>query len=82
MSLEKKDVRAAISTEAHAALTSVADLNDKEVGEYASYLLEKVLLGEVHAAKLLAARAARFGISRTGPDNPGGARKGPQARRE
>ncbi len=75
MSLEKKDVRSSLSLEAHAALVSVADLNDKDVGEYSSYLLEKVLLGEVHAARLLAERAARFGKSRTAPENPGGARK-------
>jgi hypothetical protein len=81
MSLEKKDVRASLSLEAHAALTSVADLNDKEIGEYASYLLEKALLGEVHAAKLLADRVARWGKNRTAPDSSGLPRKGLSAQR-
>lgn len=75
MSLEKKDVRAALSLEAHAALTAVADLHDKDIGEYASYLLEKALLGEAHAAKLLADRVARWGKIRSASEIPGAPRK-------
>lgn len=75
MSLEKKDVRTSLSLEAHAALTAVSDLHDKDIGEYASYLLEKALLGEAHAAKLLADRVARWGKIRTAPENLGSSRK-------
>ena len=67
MSLEKKDVRCKLSAEAHAALSAVADYHDKDVGEFASFLLERAVLGEAHAAKVMAERAARWG-------NPGGPR--------
>lgn len=71
VALPKKDVRTFLSIEAHEVLTAIADLNDKDVGEQASLLLERTLLGEAHAAKLLAERAARFGKTRTGAENPG-----------
>lgn len=77
MSLPKKDVRAWLSPEAHEVLTAVAALKEKDVGEQASILLERALLGEGHAARLLAERAARFGKTRTGAENPGGTQKSP-----
>jgi hypothetical protein len=71
VSLPKKDVRAWLSQEAHAVLSAVADLNEKDVGEQASLLLERTLLGEAHSARLLAERAARFGKTRTAAEIPG-----------
>lgn len=71
MSLPKKDVRASLSLEAHAVLLAVSRLHDKDVGEYASLILERALMGEGHAARLLAERAARFGKSRTAAEFPG-----------
>jgi len=68
MSLERKDVRCKLSAEAHTALAAVADYHDKDLGEYASFLLERAVLGEAHAAKVMAERAARWG--KVG--NPGG----------
>lgn len=71
VSLPKKDVRAWLSPDAHAVLSAIADLNEKDVGEQASLLLERTLLGEGHAARLLAERAVRFGKTRTPAENPG-----------
>lgn len=68
MSLEKKDVRCKLSPEAHAALQAVAEYHDKDLGEFASFILERAVLGEAHAAKVMAERAARWGK----PGNPGG----------
>ena len=66
MSLDKKDVRTKLSPEAHAVLAAIAEYNDKDIGEYASFLLERTLMGEVHAIKVIAERTARFGKARTG----------------
>lgn len=63
MSLERKDVRLKLSPEAHQALTAIADLHEKEISEFASFLLERALLGEVHAARVIADRMARWGKS-------------------
>ena len=71
MSLEKKDVRCKLSPEAHAALSDVADYHDKDLGEYASFLLERAVLGEAHAAKVMAERAARWGKTGNPGESPG-----------
>lgn len=63
MSLDRKDVRLKISVEAHRALSAIADLHEKELSEFASFLLERALLGEVHAATVMANRMARWGKS-------------------
>ena len=59
MSIELKPVQVRLSEEAHAALRLLADLEDKDLGEKARELLTRLLLGEVHAARLHAARIAR-----------------------
>lgn len=71
MSLEKKDVRLKISAEAHAELVAISDLREKDISEFASYLLERALLGEAHVAKLYADRVARWGISGKPGERPG-----------
>lgn len=81
MSLSKKDVRTWLSPEAHSVLSSVADLNDKDIGEYASFLLERALLGEAHAARLFAERVMRWGKSRSAPESPGKEVRPPTARK-
>lgn len=71
MSLDKKDVRCKLSPEAHAALAAVADYHDKDLGEFASFILERAVLGEAHAVKIMAERAARWGKSGNPGGNPG-----------
>jgi hypothetical protein len=61
VALDKKDVRAKISPEAHAQLVSLAELYDKDVAEFASSLLERALLGEAYVGKLYAERIERWG---------------------
>lgn len=75
VSLEKKDVRTWLTPEAHAVLDAVADLNDKDIGEYASFLLERALMGEAHVAKVFAERVARWGKDRNLPEFPGAPQK-------
>lgn len=59
MAIEMKPVQVRLPEEAMAALKLLADIEDKEYGEKARELLTRVLLGEVHAAKIQAARIAR-----------------------
>lgn len=59
MALEMKPVQVRLPDEAMAALKLLADIHDKDLGEMARELLTKMLLGEVHAAKIQAARFAR-----------------------
>ena len=44
-------------------LSAMADLNDKDNAEMARMLLEKCLLGEVHALILAADKVKRLGFS-------------------
>jgi hypothetical protein len=80
MALEMKPVQVRLPDEAYDALKMLADLDDKDLGEKARELLTKVLLGEVHAAKIQAARFARIHAAdnlREGAVAPGnGGRKG------
>jgi hypothetical protein len=75
MSLDRKDLRFKIAPEAHERLAAIADFHDKDIGEYAAFLLERTLLGEGHAISLLADRAARWGKSGKPGDSPGFAGK-------
>lgn len=81
MSLERKDVRLKISAAAHEQLVAIAELNEKDISELASLLLERALLGEAHVARLYAERVARWGKSGTPGEKPGIPGKGSQLRR-
>jgi plasmid stability protein len=59
MAIELKPVQVRLSEDAHAALRLLADIEDKDMGEKARELLTRLLLGEVHAARVQAARIAR-----------------------
>jgi hypothetical protein len=59
MSLERKPVMVRLSEEAYRALDLLANIEDKDLGEKAREIVERVLLGEVHAAKVQAERFAR-----------------------
>lgn len=71
MSLERKDVRLKISAEAHLQLVAIADLNEKDISEFASHLLERALLGEAHSARVTAERMARWGKTGIPGEKPG-----------
>lgn len=71
MALDRKDFRGKLSAEAHKQLVALAELHDKDISDYGSYLLERALLGEAHVAKLYAERVARWGKSGISGENPG-----------
>jgi hypothetical protein len=80
VSLDRKDVRLKISAAAHRELVACADLQEKDISEFASLLLERALLGEAHVARLHAERVARWGRSGSPGENPGLPGKGPLSR--
>lgn len=63
MALERKDVRFKIDPDMHAALTALAEIAGKDLGE----MCEQIVCGEVekrlHAATVLVERTKRLGIS-------------------
>lgn len=63
MSLDLRPVQVRLSDEAYAALKLLADVEDKDLGEKAREILTRALLGEVHAAKVLAERLSVMTIS-------------------
>ncbi len=63
MSLERKDVRAKLRPDVHAAMTVVADADGLDHGEWIERLIEREVMRRVHAATLIAKAAERLGIS-------------------
>lgn len=59
MSLDLKPVQVRLTEEAYAALSLIAQAQDKDLGEVARELLTRTLLGEAHALRLTAERLAR-----------------------
>jgi hypothetical protein len=59
MSLDRRAVSCRLSDDAYKALELVAGIEDKDLGEKGRELLERILLGEVHAAKVQVARFTR-----------------------
>ena len=70
MSLELRPVQVRLSDEAYTALKLLADIEDKDLGEKAREIITRVLLGEVHAARVQAERLSRavtYGSERKEP---------------
>ena len=63
MSLERKDVRAKLDPNTHAALVVLCEVDQCDIGEFIERVLDKVVRERVHAATLIADRTARFGIT-------------------
>jgi hypothetical protein len=72
MALDRKPVMVRLTDEAYDALRLLSELEEKDLGEKGREIIERVLLGEVHAARMQAARFARL-------TNSGNARKRAQA---
>lgn len=64
MSLERKDVRFKVSAETHHHLVVLADVEDKEIAVLVEKIVEAEVQRRVHAASLIASRAAQAGQRR------------------
>lgn len=69
MSLRGKDFRCELDPEIHDKLRQMAEFEDKEVSAIGSRLLEKAIVGEFHAFKILVDRARRSGTHRSGEES-------------
>lgn len=68
MSLRGKDFRCELDPEIHEKLRQMADFEDKDLSAMGARLLEKAIVGEFHAFRVIVARAARSGITRKGSE--------------
>jgi hypothetical protein len=62
VALDLKPVQVRLPDDAYEALKLLAELEDKDMGEKARELLVRCLLGDVHAARLVAERLSRAAI--------------------
>ena len=75
MSLERKDIRAKLDPDTHAALQVLCEVDQLDIGEFVERELVKVIYERVHAATLIAERTARLGITGNRRESQGRAGK-------
>ncbi len=75
MSLERKDVRAKLDPDMHAALHVLCEIDQCDLGEFVERELVRVIRERVHAAKVIAERTARLGISGSRRESDAGGSK-------
>ena len=63
MALERKDIRAKLDPELHAALKAMCDLEGVDMGEWIEQQLVPVIKKRIHDATVLAAEFQRLGIT-------------------
>lgn len=71
MSLERKDVRAKLDDDMHAALKVICDHDEIDMGVFVEQLLVPVIRKRVHDVTVLAERFRRLGITGSGREWPG-----------
>lgn len=74
MALERKDIRAKLDPELHAALKAMCDLDGVDMGEWIEAQLVPVIKKRIHDATVLAAEFQRLGITGNGREKSGAAR--------
>jgi len=63
MAVERKDIRAKLDDDMHAALKAICDLDGVDMGIYIEQLLVPVIQKRVHDAMVLADKLQRLGIA-------------------
>lgn len=63
MALERKDIRAKLDPDMHAALSVLCDVDGCDLGEFIEREIVRVVLKRCHAASVIAERTARLGIN-------------------
>jgi hypothetical protein len=58
MSLERKDIRAKLAPDMHAALTVLAEVDRLDIGEWIERELCRVIVDRVHAANVISRACA------------------------
>lgn len=70
MSLERKDIRAKLDPDLHAALLVICDAEQLDLGEFVERELVRVISQRVHTATVIAAGTERLGITGIGRAAP------------
>ncbi len=63
MALDRKDVRAKLDPDLHAALVVLAEVDALDLAEFIERELVRVIRERCHAANVIAERTARLGIT-------------------
>ena len=63
IALDRKDIRAKLDPDVHAALTVLCDVDGCDLGEFVERELVRVIVKRCHAASVIAERTARLGIT-------------------
>lgn len=71
MALERKDIRAKLDDDMHAALKAICDIDGVDMGVFIEQLLVPVIQKRVHDAMVLAEKLQRLGMSGSGRGRPG-----------
>lgn len=71
MALERKDIRAKLDPDIHAALVVICEEKGVDVGEFIEREITAIVVGLVHNATVLAERTAHLGISGKNREQPG-----------
>lgn len=71
MSLRGKDFRCELDAELHEALRRMAEHQNKTVQQLGAEMLEKAIMGEFHAFRLMVERLERSGILRNDAEKRG-----------
>lgn len=75
MSLERKDIRAKLDPDMHAALHVLCEVDQIDLGEFVERVLVQVIRERCHAATVIAQRVERLGITGNGRETQGTAGK-------
>lgn len=71
MAIERKDIRAKLDDDVHAALKAICDLDEVEMGEFIEAVLVPVIRKRCHDAIVLADRLQRAGFTGSVVSAPG-----------
>lgn len=71
MSLDRKDVRAKLDPEMHGALSTFADIDGVDIGEFVEQLIVAAVRKRIHDTIEAAAELRRQGITGNRRENPG-----------
>lgn len=63
MALDRKDIRAKLDPDLHAALTVLCEIDRVDIGEFIEIELARVIRQRIHDATVTAARTAHLGIT-------------------
>jgi hypothetical protein len=71
MSLDRKDIRAKLDADLHAALAVLCDVDGLDIGEFIERVVVREVRQRVHDASVIADRTARLGIAGSGRESAG-----------